>query len=88
MEYANIWRKKIVMQFSACKNHARLYVGEKAMEHFSLDLYGYKCRKSAVYLPYSQPLPETLIAKMVLRKLAGQQIGVRVRSILLQITYC
>ena len=27
--------KQIVVQFSACKNHASLYVGEKAIEHFS-----------------------------------------------------
>lgn len=65
MEYANVWRKKIVVQFSACKNHASPYVGEKAIEHFSLELYGYECKKSAVYFPYSQPLPETLIAKVV-----------------------
>lgn len=57
--------KEIVVQFSACKNHASLYVGEKAIEHFSADLHGYECKKSAVYLPYSQPLSEALIAKIV-----------------------
>lgn len=57
--------KKAAVQFSACKHHASLYVGEKAIEHFSSDLCGYECKKSAVYLPYSQPLPEELIVKIV-----------------------
>lgn len=57
--------KEIVVQFSACKNHASLYVGEKAIEHFSTDLRGYECKKSAVYLQYNRPIPEALIAKMV-----------------------
>ena len=57
--------KEIVVQYSACKNHASLYVGEKAIEHFSADLRGYEFKKSAVYLQYSQPLPEALIAKIV-----------------------
>ncbi len=57
--------KKMIVQFSACKNHVSLYIGEKAIEHFSTDLRGFECKKSAVYLPYSQPLPEALIAKMV-----------------------
>lgn len=57
--------KKMIVQFSACKNHVSLYIGEKAIEHFSTDLRGFECKKSAVYLPYSQPLPEVLIAKMV-----------------------
>ncbi|HJB00935.1 MAG TPA: DUF1801 domain-containing protein, partial [Candidatus Mediterraneibacter merdavium] len=41
--------KEIVVQFSACKDHASLYVGEKAIEHFGADLRGYECKKSAVY---------------------------------------
>lgn len=57
--------KKMIVQFSACKNHVSLYIGEKAIGHFSTDLRGFECKKSAVYLSYSQPLPEALIAKMV-----------------------
>lgn len=57
--------KEIIVQFSACKNHTSLYIGEEAIEYFSEDLRGYKCKKSAVYLPYGQPLPEVLITKMV-----------------------
>ncbi len=57
--------KKVVVQFAACKNHTSLYVGEKAIEYFSTDLRGYECKKSAVYLNYSQPLPEALIEKLV-----------------------
>ena len=57
--------KEIVVQFSACKNHVSLYVGEKAIEHFAADLRGYECKKSAVYFQYGEPLPESLVANIV-----------------------
>lgn len=57
--------KEIIVQFAACKKHTSLYVGEEAIEYFSNDLSEYECKKSAIYLKYNQPLPETLIKEIV-----------------------
>ena len=56
---------EIIVQFAACKNHISLYVGEKAIEHFGLELKEYECKKSAIYLKHNEPLPQGIVAKIV-----------------------
>ena len=56
--------KKILLQFAAFPNHISLYVGEDGIAHFQDALKGYVCKKSAVDLDYTQPLPESLITEI------------------------
>ena len=53
------------ISFAANKDKVSLYVGEEAIAHFSTRLGRLKSRKSAVYLPYSEPLDEALIRDLV-----------------------
>lgn len=48
----------------AFKKHIGLYPGAKAIENFSDRLTEYKTSKGAVQLPYSKPLPLSLIAEI------------------------
>lgn len=57
--------KDIIVQFYAHKTYVSLYVGDDAIEYFREALKEYTYKKSAVYLKYTQPLPEALITEMV-----------------------
>jgi len=58
------WRKQNIIHFAAFKKHIGLYPGDKAVEHFSEKLTGYKTSKGAVQFPYNKPLPLPLIAEI------------------------
>jgi len=58
------WRKRNIIHFAAFKKHIGLYPGDKAVEHFSEKLTGYKTSKGAVQFPYNKPLPLPLIAEI------------------------
>ena len=46
------WKERNIIHFAAQKNHLGIYPGEKAMEHFTPQLAGYKTSKGAVQFPY------------------------------------
>lgn len=58
------WNKRNIIHFSAFQNHIGLYIGERAMAHFSERLKEYKITKSAVHLSYDKPLPISLITEI------------------------
>ena len=58
------WRKQNIIHFAAFKKHIGLYPGDKAVEHFSEKLTGYKTSKGAVQFPFNKPLPLQLIAEI------------------------
>ena len=58
------WHKNNIFHFAAFKNHIGIYPGEEAMLHFADRLTAYKTSKGALQLPYSKPLPLSLIAEM------------------------
>ena len=49
------------ISFSACKNHISFYVGDAAMERFSLEFNNFVTKKNAIYFPYDRVLPTKLI---------------------------
>jgi len=53
------------LSFAACKDHVSLYVGSEALEKFAAELCGFSTKKSALYLPYSQTLPEDLLRELI-----------------------
>ena len=53
------------ISYAANKDEVSLYVGEEAIAHFSTRLGRLESRKSAIYLPYSEPLDEALIEDLV-----------------------
>lgn len=58
------WYKHNIIHFAAFKNHIGLYPGVKAMENFADRLTEYKTSKGAVQMPYSKPLPLSLITEI------------------------
>ena len=53
------------ISYGANKDEVSLYVGEEKSAHFSSRTGKMKSRKSAVYLPYSEPFDEALIRDLV-----------------------
>lgn len=53
------------ISYAANKDKVSLYVGEEKSAHFSSRTGKMKSRKSAVYLPYSEPFDEALIRDLV-----------------------
>lgn len=53
-----------VIYFAAHQNFYSVYSPPPAMEVFKKDLAGYKTSKSAINLPYDQPVPKELIARI------------------------
>ena len=58
------WDKHNIIHFAAFKKHMGLYPGPKAIEHFAKELESFKTSKGAIQMPYDQPLPLDLIAKI------------------------
>ncbi len=54
-----------LVHFAGHKHHLGLYPGASGIEHFQDKFTGYKFSKGAVQFPYSQPLPEALIAEII-----------------------
>lgn len=57
--------KKNLVHFAAMKGHLGFYPTPSAIEHFAKDLAKYSTSKGCVRFPYDQPLPTSLITKMV-----------------------
>jgi uncharacterized protein YdhG (YjbR/CyaY superfamily) len=54
-----------LVHFAAFKNHIGLYPTPSAITAFSKELSSYKYSKGAVQFPLDEPLPLTLISRMV-----------------------
>lgn len=55
----------INIQFSVCKNHISIYVGEDTIEYFKNELKDYQCKKSAIYIEYKQEIPLELLKEII-----------------------
>lgn len=53
------------VSFAACKKHVSLYADVEILEKFKSQLNGFEIKKSAVYLPYSKPLPTEVLKDMI-----------------------
>jgi uncharacterized protein YdhG (YjbR/CyaY superfamily) len=51
--------------FAAFKKHIGFYPGASAIAAFKNELLGYKRAKGSVQFPFDQPLPFTLVGRMV-----------------------
>lgn len=58
------WKKQNLIQFAAAKKHIGLYPGPEAVEAFSQQLEGFPVSKGTIQLPYSKPLPLSLIGEI------------------------
>lgn len=55
----------ILVYFAGFKNHVGLYATPKGNEAFKKELSAYKTGKGSIQFPLSEPLPLSLIAKIV-----------------------
>lgn len=58
------WKGHNIIHFAANKKHIGLYAGEKAVIAFCEELTPYKTSKGTIQIPYQEPLPLELIAKI------------------------
>jgi uncharacterized protein YdhG (YjbR/CyaY superfamily) len=54
-----------LVHFAAFKNHIGFYPTPSVISAFSQELSSYKCSKGAVQFPLDEPLPLTLVSRMV-----------------------
>ena len=54
-----------LVHFAAFENHIGFYPAPSGMEQFKQELSGYKGAKGSVQFPLDQPMPYTLITKIV-----------------------
>ena len=54
-----------LVHFAAFKNHIGFYPTPSAITAFNKKLSSYKCSKGAVQFPLDEPLPLTLVSRMV-----------------------
>ncbi|MGI9148250.1 MAG: iron chaperone [Chloroflexota bacterium] len=59
-----------MVSFGAAKRHCALY--GSAMAAFPEELRGYDTSKGTVRFPLDQPIPDELVRKLVMAKVAGQ----------------
>ena len=59
------WKGQHIIQFAAYKNFVSLYAGPEAVAEFKDQLTAFEVANGSVRLPYTQPLPETLIRGIV-----------------------
>lgn len=58
------WKGHNIIHFAANKKHIGLYAGEEAVVAFCEELAPYKTSKGTIQIPYQEPLPLELIAKI------------------------
>jgi uncharacterized protein YdhG (YjbR/CyaY superfamily) len=63
-----------LVHFAACKGHIGFYPTPSAIVQFATELASYRTSKGAVQFPIEDPLPLDLIKKMVLFRVAEQQV--------------
>ncbi len=60
------WKGHNIIHFAANKKHIGLYAGEEAVAAFCEELAIYKTSKGTIQIPYQEPLPLELIAKIAI----------------------
>ena len=58
------WKGHNIIHFAANKKHIGLYAGEEAVIEFEEILKPYKTSKGTIQIPYKEPLPLDLIARI------------------------
>ncbi|WP_455391085.1 iron chaperone [Frisingicoccus sp.] len=58
------WKGHNIIHFAANKKHIGLYAGEEAVIEFGDMLKPYKTSKGTIQIPYKEPLPLDLIARI------------------------
>ena len=58
------WKGKNIIHFAAARRHVGLYPGGEATSAFADELEGYSVSKGTIRLPYTEELPEELIARI------------------------
>ena len=56
---------RVLVYFAANQRHLGFYPTSSGVEHFLAELSDYQISKGAIRFPYSSPLPEALIQKIV-----------------------
>jgi uncharacterized protein YdhG (YjbR/CyaY superfamily) len=59
-----------LVHFGGFKNHLGFYPAPQGIEEFKKELSVYKGSKGAIQFPYDQPLPKSLITKIVKFRIA------------------
>lgn len=59
-----------LLHFGAFKGHIGLYPGPAAIEEFAGELSPYECSKGAIRFPVDEPLPLTLVSRIVKHRIA------------------
>lgn len=60
------YKGRNVFGFAAAKNHLGIYPGAEAIDAFKRLLDGYPSTKGSIHLSWEDPLPESLIRKILL----------------------
>ena len=58
------WRQCNIIHFAANRKHIGLYAGEEAVAAFAGQLAPYHTSKGSIHIPYREPLPLELIARI------------------------
>ncbi len=58
-----------LIYFAPMKNHLGLYIPPPIIEQLKTDLQGYTTTKSAIHLRLDQPLPVSLIKKLIIARM-------------------
>ncbi len=58
------WKGRNIIHFAASKNHLGIYPGDEATAAFAEELSDYSVSKGTIRLPYDQPIPEQLVARI------------------------
>jgi uncharacterized protein YdhG (YjbR/CyaY superfamily) len=59
-----------LVHFGGFKNHLGFYPAPQGIQEFKKELSAYKGSKGAIQFPYDQPLPKSLITKIVKFRIA------------------
>ena len=62
--------KEVLIWFAAFADHCSLFPTGAIIEQFKSDLKGYKVSKGTIQFPLNEPLPASLVKKMVKARLA------------------
>ena len=72
------WLDTILFVFSGHKEHANFVVTPTTLSAFTDEVAGYQTGKGSVQLPYDEPVPTDLLARMIVHRIREwEQQGVR-----------
>lgn len=68
----SFYDQKIIISFSAIKNHLGLYPGPEVILFFQEELKKYTTTKGSIHIPYDQPLDYHLLINIIQYNLSQQ----------------